>query len=86
MACGSFKDVKLGHYTVGPRKGQKFVAKFMRTADPYLSSVYKHELKIVKRTHDIIQSFQQQHIAPVTIFLNRPTLWQGAPGAEGWQV
>ena len=84
VARGSFKDIKLGHYTDGPRTGQKFVAKFMRSVDPYLASVYKHELKIVKRTHKIVQRFEESGIAPVAILLNKPTLWEGGGSGDEW--
>jgi hypothetical protein len=58
----------------------------MRGTDPYLASVYKHELKIVKRTHAIIDRFLAEGIAPVTLLLNKPTLWKGAPGAGEAEV
>lgn len=83
FASGTFKDVYLGRYVNGPRRGQRCVAKVFKdeVADPQGREAAKHfqaELDVVQLTQRIIDDFDRTGYTGNTGYslqLNHHAVW-----------
>ncbi|OQR88425.1 hypothetical protein THRCLA_10336, partial [Thraustotheca clavata] len=75
FAQGGFKNVYKGRYTKGKRAGQACVSKEFKTGSVFEESYFKHELKVVAKALELINSFNDTGIINKKIWLNNPTIW-----------
>lgn len=77
FASGTFKNVWLGIYTQGARRGQRCVAKEFKTGSVIEEHYFEEEMNIVQRTQEIIDDFDNAGvIGNRRILLNTPEIWE----------
>ena len=72
---GAFKNVYLGEYTAGERRGEQCVSKEFRSGSVFESSYFAEEMKNVSKTLDIVRKFNDGGWIDRKILVNTPEVW-----------
>lgn len=82
FASGSFKYVWQGHYTDGPRKGQKCVAKAFKTGSVFEDHFFELEMAVIEETRKIVNAWNNARIVDLPIKLSKPQIWTDVNGQK----
>lgn len=74
-AQGTFKNVYLGVYTSGERKGQVCVAKRFKSGSVFENSYFANELITLRKSLEIIDRFNNREYVSCKIWLNLASVW-----------
>jgi hypothetical protein len=75
FASGTFKNVWQGEYIAAARAGQPCVAKEFKTGSVLEAHYFDEELKIIRRTQEILDRFHSAKVIDRYIVLNTPEAW-----------
>jgi hypothetical protein len=75
-ASGAFKNVYKGVYTIGERQGEQCVAKRFKSGSVFENAYFDVELKVVAKSLEIINNFNNDGLIDKPIWLNEPTVWE----------
>lgn len=75
FAKGGFKNVYMGEYTSGQRKGEKCVSKEFIDRVVYENAFFAMELEVVKRAVRVVQQFNERKFIDRKISINVPQVW-----------
>lgn len=84
LAEGSFKLVYAGTYVGGPRADQRCVCKVFKTGCVYEKGYFANELRVVRKTVDLVNKFNADRIINKSIWVNIPTIWEFSEGSR-WE-
>lgn len=80
LASGEFRDVWVGTYTQGPRKGERSVSKKFKTGAVFEARFFADDIKAVDKAAEIIEAFNRDNqdrggkVAEM-IYLTKPKVW-----------
>lgn len=82
FASGNFKDVRMGRYIRGPRKGQACVAKTFSDRSVYEDLYFAEELNVIAKTQSILNAWEDANLIDQPITLNAPEIWEYSNGQK----
>lgn len=82
FAEGAFKNVYLGKYTEGSRKGEECVCKIFKSGSVFSESFFANDLKVVAKALEIVNKFNSLKVITRQIWLNVPTIWTFLEGSK----
>jgi len=74
-ARGAFKDVYLGTYTSGDRKGESCVHKFFRDRAVFEDEYFAADVKVVQKAIQIVSAWNDLGVINKDILVNEATVW-----------
>jgi hypothetical protein len=81
-ASGAFKDVFKGVYNEGERAGQDCACKIFKSGSVFQASYFDAELKVVAKSLEIVNRFNNDHVINRHIWVNQPEVWTFDEGSS----